>query len=238
MYRLGRPTSSKRPKKLYLLEIIVIIVIVIGALFAFYWFVIRQEKPAAITGNDSPLNSRIEVAESFTEVNEPTFSMSLPGTWKETERNHDANYRTIKWDYVAKGGIGRWVRVYIDTIPADFPVTYVVPVRADGEKILANPASDHCSQFTPGALRPDQTNKPTPGSTEKIPSSWQGIKFICDGAHPLYQRLGTSSKEAINSVAVTGPSQGKHRYFFVYDDAYYNPDYSLFLTILDSFRAK
>ncbi len=238
MYRLGRPTTSKRPKKLYLFEIIAIVTIVAGALFSFYWFVIRQEKSVAITGNNSPLNSRVEVAENFTVINEPTFSMSLPGTWKETERNNDSRYRTIKWDYQAKGGIGRWIRLYIDTIPSDYPIVYVVPVSSDGEKIIAEPASDHCSQFTAGAAKPTETNSPPAGASDKMPTSWQGVKFICDGAHPLYQRVGTSSKEAVNSVTVTGPTTGKHKYFFVYDDAYYNPDYSLFLTILDSFRAK
>lgn len=238
MYRLGRPTSSKRPKKLYLFEIIAIVTVVAGALFAFYWFVIRQEKSAAISNNDSPLTSRIEVADSFTKINEPTFQMSLPGTWKETERSQDPTHKTIKWDYVAKGGVGRWLRIYIDTIPSDYSVVYVVPVSSDGDKITAEAASDHCSQFTAGATKPEQTNNPPAGVTDKMATSWNGVKFFCDGAHPLYQRLGTSSKEAVNSVSVTGPSRGKHKYFFVYDDAYYNPDYTLFLTILDSFRAK
>lgn len=238
MYRLGRPARTKRPKKFYLFEIIAIVTIVAGALFSVYWFVIKQEKSAALRNNNTPLTSRIEVADSFTEINEPTFSMSLPGTWKETERNHNANYRTIKWDYVAKGGIGRWVRIYIDTIPSDYPVVYLMPVRSDGDKIIPDGASDHCSQFTPGATKPTELNKPVPGAAEKMPSSWQGVNFFCDGVHPLYQRVGTSSKEAINSVSVTGPSKGTHKYFFVYDDAYYNPDYTLFTTILDSFRAK
>lgn len=238
MYRLGRPTTTKRPKKLYLLEIFAIVIVVGGVLFSFFWFVIRQEKSAALRNNDTPLTSKIEAAETFTEINEPTFTMRLPGTWKETERNHDANYRTIKWDYVAKGGIGRWVRVYVDTIPPDYPVVFLAPVSSDGDKIMAEPVSDHCSQFTPGAMKPGDTSKPSSGTSDKIPTSWEGFKFYCDGAHPFYQRVGTGSKEAINSVSVTGPTQGSHKYFFVYDDAYYNPDYTLFTTILDSFRAK
>lgn len=238
MYRLGRPARTKRPKKFYLFEIVAIFVIVAGVLFSFFWFVIRQEKPAALRNNDTPLTSRIEAADSFTEINEPTFSMRLPGNWKEMERNQDPGYKTIKWDYQAKGGIGRWIKIYIDKVPADYPVVYVVPVSSDGEKITSNGASDHCSQFTPGAMKPNETNKPAPNAQEKMPSSWQDVRFLCDGAHPLYQRLGTSSKEAINSVSVTGPTQGTHKYFFVYDDAFYNPDFNLFSSILDSFKAK
>lgn len=238
MYRLGRPAITKRPKKFYLFEIIAIVLLVATGLFSFFWFVVRQEKPAQIRNNDTPLISRVEAAETFTEINEPTFSMRLPGTWKETERGNDPGQRTIKWDYVAKGGIGRWLKLYIDTIPPDYPVTYVVPVSGEGDKIIAGTISDHCSQFTPGARKPNELGGRIPASAEKIATQWQGVRFFCDGAHPLYQRVGTSSKEAVNSVAVTGNAGGAHRYFFVYDDAYYNPDYSLFVTILDSFRAK
>lgn len=238
MYRLGRPTIIRRPKKLYLFEAVAILLLVIGGLFAAYWFVIKKDNKAVLTNNDTPLISKVEAADKFTEINEPTFTLRLPGTWKETERNNDARYRSIKWDYQAKGGIGRWVKVFIDTIPEDYSVTYVLPVSAEGNEIVPEGISDHCSQFTPGARKPDNNSPSSSSSSERIASTWQGVKFLCDGAHPLYQRVGTSSKSGLNSVSVTGPTKGTHRYFFVYDDAYYNPDFTILSTILDSFRAK
>ena len=238
MYRLGRPTIISRPKKLYLIEIISILSLVMGGLFAGYWFVIRQDNITELSNNDTPLVSKVEAADKFTEISEPTFSLRLPGTWKETERNTDARYRSVKWDYQAKGGIGRWLKVYIDNIPEDYSVTYVMPVSAEGNKLIPEGISDHCSQFTPGAKKPGDNSPSTSSSSERIPSSWQGVRFLCDGAHPLYQRVGTSSKAGLNTISVTGATTGTHRYFFVYDDAYYNPDYTIFTTILDSFRAK
>lgn len=238
MYRLGRPTIIKRPKKLYLFETVAITLIILTGLFAFFWFVIRTEKPAALRNNASPLTSRIEAAETFTNISEPTFSLKLPGTWKETERNTNPGVKSIKWDYIAKGGVGRWLKVYIDTIPPDYSVTYLMPVSAAGDQIISDSLSDHCSQFTPGARKPSADGGYSPPNSDKLLTKWQGVSFYCDGAHPLWQRVGTSSKDGINSVTVTGPAQGTHKYFFVYDDAYYNPDYTLLSTILDSFRAK
>lgn len=238
MYRLGRPTTAKRPKKFYFLELAAIIIVVVGALFSVFWFVIKKEKPADISSNGTPLISRVQAADKFTEINEPTFTLKLPGEWKEADRDSDPGRKSIKWDYIGKGGIGRWVKVYIDTIPTDYSVTYVLPVSSDGDKIFTDSISDHCSQFTPGAMKPSDRGGYAPASADKLPTQWQGVKFVCDGAHPLYQRVGTSSKEEVNSVSVTGPTKGTHKYFFIYDDSYYNPDYTIFSIIIDSFRAK
>lgn len=238
MYRLGRPTQTKRPKKYYLFEIITVATLVVGGLFSFYWFVVRQDGAAALRNNATPLTSKIEAADTFTEIDEPTFKLKLPGTWKETERNTDANYRTVKWDFISKSGVGRWLKVYVDTIPPDYPVTYVLPLSSDGDSLIPQGMSDHCSQFTPGARKPSNDGGYSPPSAEKIPTQWEGVGFFCDGAHPLWQRVGTSSKEGVNMVSVTGPTKGTHKYFFVFDDSFYNPDYTLFTTVLDSFRAK
>jgi hypothetical protein len=55
-----------------------------------------------------------------------------------------------------------------------------------------------------------------------------------------YERdvVGTSSPQEINTVTVTGPSTGTHKYFFVYTDNSAEPDYTIFTDALQSFKAR
>jgi hypothetical protein len=238
MYKFGRKTKPRKSKKSYFRELLITAVIAGGIAFAVYKYVILQPTTAAISNNSTPLVSNVKASGKITKINEPTFTLELPGTWKETERNNDAGAKTLKWDIVAKGGIGRWVRLYIDTIPADYPVNYVLPVTSEGDRVHAGPMSDQCVTFTPGAVKETQHDVSVPIDQAALPSTYQGVKFICDNTHVTYQRVGTSSPGGINSVTITGTKSGAHKYFFVYDDSYFHPDYNSFASIVESFKAK
>lgn len=231
MYRLGRPTSPKKPKSTYAIELAFIAVVVGCILLAIYWFIIRRDD-SAIANNDSPLTSRIEFSKETTKVSEPYFTMELPGKWKEIYRDDGS----IMWRHIVKSETGRWLRLYVDTIPTDYAVTYFMPVSADGPRIKPGQISDLCVNFVPGATKSLSPNRKI--NRESLPAKYQNASFNCDNAHPIWQRVGTSSSGGINTVKITGQKSGTHRYFFVYDDANFRPDYYILTNIIESFRAK
>jgi hypothetical protein len=237
MYQIGLPAKTKRPKKLYIIETLAIFILVAGVVSVIYWFAVGKSGSAAVLVNDTkPRITQVKASDTTTDIDEATFTLGLPGRWKEMDRDIDTHYHSITWSNISRGGVGRWLRVYIDTIPADYASNYVVPVTAAGNSMAVSQQSDNCVTFTPGANKDTTRDRATGPAT--LPSSWQGVKFICDNSHVSHQLVVTSSKDGVNTVAITGPAKGTHKYFFVYNDDAYNPDYNIFADSLSSFKAK
>jgi hypothetical protein len=239
MYQLGKRTKYKKPKKVVMLEHIGLVLLIGVVILAIYWFGIRPAATStAFVNNTKPLVSTVKANDVTTSISEPTFKIALPGVWKETSRNTDADHHSVMWNNIVKGGVARWIEVYVDTIPVKYEVNYIVPVSAAGTGITSSPVSDNCVTFTRGAIKDTNRDRSVPTSQEALPSTFQQVNFLCDNSHVVRQRVGTSSENSLNSVTVTGKTQGTHKYFFVYDDSNFHPDYTIFSTILDSFEAK
>jgi hypothetical protein len=235
MYKLGKPLR-KTSYKIWLS--IVLIVAVVTAVF-YFAFVTGSNKGADLKNNNTPLVTRVGDGKSnSTIVNEPLFTMNLIGSWKETSRNSDPAYKTIQWNDAAKNSGGRWVRIYVDTIPADLALNYLLPVAAYEDGLSIGPMSENCASFTQGATSSTDRDVSVPISQESLPARWQAVSFMCENSHVSHQLVGTGSSEGSNAVTVTGKEHGKHKYFFLYNDANYHPDYTIFTEILDSFKAK
>jgi hypothetical protein len=237
MYQIGLPAKTKRPKKLYIIETLAIFILVAGLVSGVYWFAVGKTGSAAVLVNDTkPRITQVKASDKTTNVDEATFTLELPGTWKEADRDVDVRYHSITWTNISRGGVGRWLRVYIDTIPADYAANFLMPVAANGNEISAGQKSDNCVTFTPGANKDTARDRAT-GPTS-LPSSWQGVNFICDNSHVTHQLVVAGSKGQINAVTVTGPTKGAHKYFFVYNDDAYTPDYNVFADAVSGFKAK
>jgi len=223
MYRLGRPLGRRANHRRALAVILVVILLGLAVL---YWFVIR--KPDNQIKNSSTASVRtIKVSQPQTyQVNEPLFSMALPGPWREAARDFDARYHEIQWDYSDKKSAGRWVRIYVDGIPADFSVNYMLPVVVSGNQLQPQQVSDNCNTFTQG-----QTG-------QQIPAKWQDVSFLCDNIQTLHQVVGTGTKGNSYTITVTGDTKGTHRFFLAYEDDNIRPDFTLFANIISSFKAK
>lgn len=228
-YRLGKPTKGK-PNMLAGLVIVVITAVVLSLVYLL--LVKNSVGETTIKNNDKPLVSDINPrgGQERLAVNEPTFSLSLPGPWKETARDTDNRYHSIQWNYTAKKAANRWVRVYVDTIPADQPVNYLLPVTAADGRLELGQLSDNCLSFTQG------TDKPA--ASGGLPARWQGVSFMCDNVNKTYQVVGTGSPGTANGVTVTGSRAGSHRYFFMYRDDSFHPDFTVLSDILSSFKAR
>jgi hypothetical protein len=235
MYRYGKPQKEK-----YYRAALISFFIVVVLMSLFYsFFISRSSGSEEINNNNTPLITKVDSRGNRTiTINEPTFTLDLPGQWQETSRNPDPHYQSIQWNIISNKSVARWFRVYVDKIPKDFAVNYLLPISASKGGIMSGQQSDNCTTFTQGANSDISHDVATPISEQSLPAKWQHVNFLCDNTHVSHQVVGTGSIEGINTLAIDGPRHGKHNYFFVYEDDNYHADFSVLTTILNTFKAK
>ena len=158
-----------------------------------------------------------------------SFRFNLPPDWKQVNTTNSASHK-FSFQSTQKNADNRYLDVYVDQLPTTMALNKAVAVRAEGAKLSHGLASDNCTNFT---------TAPASGSTVlSFPAKWDGVDFICDNDNITRNVLGTSSPGAVNQVVLTGPSTGRHAFFFVYTDNNYSPEYAIFYGMLDSFQAK
>ena len=232
-YKHGKPVYHLSRKPLFIITAIVFIIV--GTLL--YLFVLRDSKNS-LTNNNRPLVSHVKASPTSTDISEAIFSVSLPGQWKQTQKNWDNRYVSWQWTSQDKKASARWFEVYQDTIPTDMPVNYLLPVTSLGNNLELGTISDNCVNFTPGASPTSDRPTYTPLAKASLLSKWQQVNFLCDNANVSHQVVGVGSKEGINSVTLSGPLKGSHKFFLVYSDSNFIPDFSIFSTILATFQVK
>lgn len=122
MYQFGKPVKTHAPKMWLGIVTVVLIAIAVG-----YLILVKNQTGTKIKNDTTPLITKIGNGnESSVTVDEPLFTMDLPGQWKETARNSDPHYQSIQWNFAGTPSAGRWIRVYVDSIPADFAVNYLL----------------------------------------------------------------------------------------------------------------
>lgn len=233
MYKQGRPIRRHNFKML--LAILIIVLAVVAGIY--FLFIAQNNNKMVVISKSSIVTTTAKSSPSIT-IDEPLFTLQLPGQWRETARNSQPGYQSIQWNWVAKDAPGRWVRIYIDTIPANFALNYLQPVTANNNGLDLGQMSDNCVTFTQGATPSTNRDVSVPQSQEALPARWQGVSFLCDNSHVSHQVVGTGSTDGGNAVTTSGPVHGAHKFFLVYADDSYHPDYSIFMNVLESFKAK
>jgi hypothetical protein len=231
-YRYNRAPRRHHVRRLVFL---VVALIIFGAIIGVVaWDLKKHSGNSSVTGKEREV-SQIE-AESVKQlqVNEPFFSMELPGDWKEMRRYKSANENSIEWHATTKGEDNRYLTVYIDTIPLKKAVNRLLPVKAEDNTLSYGELSDNCASFT--GLKSPELNRAN--LQVETPAKWQNVDFICNLPQAVQNVTGTGSVGSQNSVTVVGPLQGSHKYFFLYDDKNIQPKSSILADAIRSFRAK
>jgi len=214
-----------------------LVILLIGA--AVYFFIIRPNTANTFNNNAHARNGVVnQSSPTDTQVSEPVFSLTLPGPWKLSAQDWDARYHSYQWDSSDRKNNGKMLRVYVDTIPKDQAVNYLLPIQVQDNAMSFGVVSGNCVDFTQGAVPENQ--RPVNISVDKIalPSRWGLVDFLCDNGYVSHQVVGASSEEAINTVTLSGPTQGKHKFFFMYQDNNISPDLNQFQQILSGFKVK
>ncbi len=230
-YRYGHGTAGRRSRKGLLVFLCSIIVV---ALFgAVVYLDLRQNGSAVIEGERRVVSQVSSDGSERLVVDEPFFTLELPGDWKEIARNDNNLYTSITWQATAKNKDNRWLTLYVDRIPFDTPYNRIVTVKPQASGISFANVSDNCANFTVGGT---VDGRITTG--KQTPTKWNKVDFICNLPEAIDNVIGTGSEASPNAVTVSGPTQGTHTYFFLYTDRNFQPDYNILYDALKSFRAK
>ena len=234
MYKHGKPVYRLSRRPFFVIFLLLIVVLVIA-----YIIVIKPATKNTLTNNAKARVTTIKGSgPADTKVDESLFSLSLPGAWKLSAKDWDARYHSYQWNSQDHKSAGRWFRVYVDTIPQDQAVNYLLPVTVQDGSMVMGQVSDNCVNFTKGAIPEDQRPVNVSITQSIIPSRWALVDFLCDNASVSHQVVGASSSAAINTVILSGPTQGQHKYYFMFDDNNISPDFGMFERILGSFTPK
>lgn len=212
------------------IAIFVLFILLGGALIA-YDIYKNQSKQQTGEAQLSQLN--YDAKGPWLTVNEPTFKMQLPGDWREIRRIKNSVENSILWQSTKLKENNRYVTVYIDIIPRQLAVNKLLTVEGVGGEIRHGAISDNCAAYTNGgAIDANAALK-----SKVTQAKWEEVTFMCDLPKVFDNVVGTSSKEGINIVSVTGEEKGTHKYFFTYTDHNAHPNYDIFTDMLDSFSA-
>ncbi|HET9174701.1 MAG TPA: hypothetical protein VFN56_05505 [Candidatus Saccharimonadales bacterium] len=160
---------------------------------------------------------------------ESTFSLSLPAGWVFDTHRTDAGQNIYSWKSTDNKSAGREILVYVDTPVPTLGVNRAVMVQASGDKLaVTGDVSDNCAGFTSATAGAPSISSP---------AKWQGLDFLCDLGNYERDVVGTVSSDGINTVVLTGATSGAHHYFFTYTDNNIQPDFSPFLSALQTFQA-
>lgn len=161
-------------------------------------------------------------------IKEAWFSFELPSDWKQ-EAHETRPYNYWIWKSTAKGIDDKTLTLYVDGPPPSFAINQLLPLsRANSGFVLGN-ISANCNDFTvnvQAGLKAHQT----------MPSRWENIDFICDVPNFVNQAIGTGSTDGLNKITMTGPTSGKHDYFFIYVDHNIHPESRYFTDAMNSFQ--
>lgn len=167
-------------------------------------------------------------------IDEPSFVMQLPADWREVGRVNSQTEYGITWQATKPKEDNRFITVYVDKIPRAKAYNRLLPVEAVGTSLRHGTISDNCAAYTEGgAIDANAALK-----AKETLAKWEEVAFMCDLPKVFDNVIGTSSKEGINLVTVSGPQGGTHKYFFIYTDHNIHPNYDIFIDSIKSFKAK
>ncbi|PID32314.1 hypothetical protein CR970_00920 [Candidatus Saccharibacteria bacterium] len=161
-------------------------------------------------------------------IDEPSFTMYLPGDWEEVNRVQREGL--ITWRSTIEGQDARSLTIFVDNIPEKMPVNRIMPVTVNETSLVPGDVSDNCTTFTGEGEDADASTQTT------AHGRWSGVDFICH-MKGIDNQVGVGAPGAINQVVMRG-SDGEHRYFFLYIERNIQPNYVILSDILRSFRVK
>lgn len=227
MYKLGRRAHGKG--KIILASLAIVALLLSGAAVIFSRQFFKSD--TTLDQSEGVIRHVDVIQPKLRTVSNSVFSLKLPDTWKESTNS----MFTPPADYGWRGSgdnSARRLDIYMDdSIPADKPVNRLLPVDANGNRLVFSEGnlSDNCVNFT-------EANEQSRATGQTL-AKWAGVAFYCDTGNYLRNIVGTGSQDTINAVSLKGES-GRHRFFFIYTDHSGNPSYNVFYDILRSFRIK
>ena len=222
MYKVNRRTKYKNR------IVPVLLIIALGSLGFAVWLWIQNDITFKSPQQPDVITSTVNGIQNEKTFDEQLFKITTPGDWELYQRS--TNPTIYYFRSTAKHIDQRTLVIYIDAQTETYAVNRVFPVTPHGKKFITGDLSDVCSNFVGSA---DDSRR-----NQNIKAWWQKVPFVCDMGNTNRNSIGTSSKEGVNTVTLTGPETGKHAYFLIYTDHNSKPDFNLANRIISSLEAK
>lgn len=199
---------------------------VAGGMFIYYD--LRLNQPEPVEGQERTVSQALGNTDTKF-VDEPNFSFELPGDWRKIDRVRTDRENSITWQATLRNEDNRYLTLHINTIPDD-AVVRLLPVVVDGSRMQRGQLSGNCSSFT--GLQKQSSNRAL--------ARWENVDFLCDTSNRVNTNIiGTGQEgQPQNTIEITGESSGTNQYFFLYRDQNTRPNFDIFYSAVNSFRAK
>lgn len=224
--------NQKPKRKISALPVAIMLLTIAVTLLVTFWYVFLRDNTSSsasfiksdTTTQAQPENTKVITTEYF--------NITMPNTWENNgKKNPLATQIFYEFQDKKPKYDARYLYVFVDTFPANYPVNKVLAITNDGSKINSEQISSDCASFN-GAPKYNPKNE----QTATWSTVWEGISFTCDISRPLNQ-IGAASKASSYGQKVTGPSGQTHTYFFVYKDHNSRPNEKIFTDSIETFRA-
>lgn len=224
IYKKKKPKVSGLPVAIVLMTLAVIMV------GSFWYIFLKDNKTTTATFVKSSETKPVSKEETKLITTE-YFTIRMPITWENNgKKNPLVNQVYYELQDKKKNNDGRFLKVFVDVIPTDYPVDEVLSVYNDGRRLIPGQFSDDCSEFS-GAPK----YNPASDVNKTWLTSWQGIPFYCDIGNKGSQ-IGVVSKEGGYSQAMEGLKKEKHSFFFVYSDQNIRQNNKIMSDAINSFQ--
>ncbi|MDQ3123883.1 MAG: hypothetical protein M3Q14_04335 [bacterium] len=225
LYQHGKRTRQTRNTKVFL----GVFAIVGAALVTAALIVSKDIGNSTAPKTNVPIVTEVgENEEDKLQINEKLFSFKLPSDWKLLEKRNDQNHFYV-WTATKKGASDRKLTIYVDTMPGEPKIVRLQPITPENKKLFLGNISGDCVGFAGNTSVNRQPKDTTPFNAK-----WENVSFLCD---PIVnnQTVGTGTVSGGIATPLTG-SQGKHTYFFFYQDHNIRPDDKILIDALKSFQ--
>jgi hypothetical protein len=227
MYVINQRSGRKKTILKYLMFSAIFLAIV-AILVWLIFFKSRDNSASFVQPNAEPAAVKPEMRDFENEY----FKISLPATWAELGRQNPFAYEVYyEFQNTQKDYENRWLRVYVDVIPATQAVTKILPVAAANNRLVPEQISDNCRTFNGAPVGSGQTISQT------WLANWQGIDFYCNMNSAEYF-IGTASPDEGYGVTLNNLDGSQHRYFIAYIDHNNNPDYNFLIDVVNTFETR
>lgn len=223
--------NKKTKKKISAIPIAIIFLMVAFMLVGAFWYVFLRDN----TSSSASFVKR-EVKENNFKVKTKTitteyFKINLPLTWENNGRlNPFSNQVYYELQDKKPKADSKYLRIYVDVFPKDYPVNEVLMISNDGSRLISAELSGNCTTL-PGAPKHQVGT-----SIDSWDTNYKGIKFTCDIANP-YSQVGAISEQLGYGQRMKGASGATHEYFFVYIDRSSRPDSTTFSDAINTFQS-
>jgi hypothetical protein len=217
-------------------EIVLVLLILILGLFTgifIYNDLRRNSTVVDKSGNQPILGEVVSTEEVYKVVETEHYIISVPENWTQVNSPEviveGVRYYPDRFQGTSGENIGRQVDVYYDAIPGGLPVSKILEVTVEGDRVFPREISPQCRSFTDTGAEKQPAGNP-------YPSKWNDINFMCrtSSVTNLVFALQNDSDEGLNFTV----NDKNKRLGLVFMDHGSDQDNNIFFRILKEFKAK